>query len=108
MKSAVWISFDLGLRGDYEGMYTWLDQHEAKECGDNFALLRYEHEGELIENLKKDIRDSVEINKKTRIYLIFISSTTKKPKGKFIFGNRKAAPWSGYAGDNGETDEDEI
>jgi hypothetical protein len=33
-RAAVWISFDLGVRGDYEGMYAWLDTHNAKECGD--------------------------------------------------------------------------
>jgi len=30
-----WLSFDLGLRGNYELLYAWLDAMEAKECGDN-------------------------------------------------------------------------
>jgi hypothetical protein len=29
-----WISFDLGLQGDYEPLYEWLDRHEALECGE--------------------------------------------------------------------------
>ena len=32
--NTVWISYDLGIRGDYEGLYAWLDSHRAKECGD--------------------------------------------------------------------------
>jgi hypothetical protein len=38
MKSAIWLTFDLGVRGDYETLYTWLDQRLAKECGDNVAF----------------------------------------------------------------------
>ncbi len=25
MKKALWISYDIGVRGDYEGLYAWLD-----------------------------------------------------------------------------------
>jgi len=32
MKSAVWISFDLDIKGDYKGFYAWLDNHGAREC----------------------------------------------------------------------------
>ena len=109
MKSGVWISFDLGLRGDYEGMYTWLDRHGAQECGDNFAHIReFEHRGELIAELKKDIEDSVDINRKTRIYTIFLPPDGDGPKGMFILGGRKAAPWSGYAVDKEQMEEDVI
>lgn len=34
MESAIWISYDFGVREDYEGIYTWLDEHGAIECGD--------------------------------------------------------------------------
>ena len=40
-KQVIWISFDLGIRGDYENLYAWLDEHGAKECGDNFASIIY-------------------------------------------------------------------
>jgi len=33
MKKLIWIAFDLGVRGDYDGIYEFLDTHEAKECG---------------------------------------------------------------------------
>jgi hypothetical protein len=32
MKKAVWISFDLGVQGDYEGLYGWLDRLDAQTC----------------------------------------------------------------------------
>ena len=25
MQTRIWLSFDLGVSGDYEGMYMWLD-----------------------------------------------------------------------------------
>lgn len=103
MISTIWISYDLGVRGDYEGLYAWLDDHEAKECGDSIAVLKYSHSGDLVEKIKSDLKAAVEINKKTRIYVIYRDRSTNKNKGKFIFGNRKAAAWIGF----GQSD-DEI
>ncbi|SLM29814.1 conserved hypothetical protein [Desulfamplus magnetovallimortis] len=97
MKQSIWISFDLGVRGDYEGLYQWLDSKGAIECGDNFAFFKYESSGDIIENLKNEIEESIEINKKTRIYIIYRNGVDAKMKGRFIFGTRKAAPWTGYA-----------
>jgi hypothetical protein len=53
--STVWISYDLGVRGDYESIYSWLDAHGAKECGDSLAVLTYRHDGQLIDKLKADL-----------------------------------------------------
>lgn len=108
MKRTIWISYDLGVRGDYEGIYTWLDEHEAIECGDSLSLLKYEFSGDLIEDLKKDIQDSVDLTKKTRIYVIWRDATTKKMKGRFIFGTRKSPPWTGYASGEEEFEDEEI
>lgn len=33
----VWISYDLGVQADYDGLYQWLDEHKARECGDSVA-----------------------------------------------------------------------
>ena len=107
MISTVWISYDLGVRGDYEGLYAWLDDHEAKECGDSIALLKYSHSGDLIEGIKSDLQVAVEINKKTRIYVIFRDHSTNKNKGKFIFGKRKAAAWVGFGASAGENVDEE-
>lgn len=97
MKSVIWISYDLGVRGDYEGVYTWLDRHGAKECGNNMAFLEYEYSGELAEVLKKDIEESIQVDKKTRIYVVYREPGTGKLEGRFLIGGRKASPWEGYA-----------
>jgi len=107
MKRAIWLSFDLGVRGDYEGIYTWLDEHDATECGDNVAFLDYEFKGELLEALKRDLKESVDVTRKTRIYVIHRDPKKKTMKGRFIFGSRKAPPWSGYGRGEEEVEADE-
>jgi len=42
MKKAVWISYDLGIKGDYQGLYSWLDDHDAIECGNSVAFIQFE------------------------------------------------------------------
>lgn len=103
MKHFVWVSFDLGIKGDYEGMYTWLDRHDAKECGDSVACFSYDHSGDLLQDIKQDLSDSVELDAKSRIYVIRL--VDGKMKGAFIFGRRRNAPWAGLAG-TGEQAED--
>jgi hypothetical protein len=53
LKKTIWLSYDLGIRGDYKGLYEWLDNHEAKECGDSVGVLIYEFNNNL-EELKID------------------------------------------------------
>lgn len=109
MKKAIWISYDIGVRGDYEGLYAWLDSKGAIECGDSLAFFTYEtDDDDIINSLKLEIENAVEITKKMRIYVIYLGTETNKMKGRFIFGTRKAAPWSGYAGEPGQTAEDEV
>ena len=94
MKRLVWISYDLGASGDYEGLYAWLDDHDAKECGDSVACLRFSYEGDILEALEKDIRDAVSLNKRSRIYVVF--SGQNNVRGRFVIGRRKRGPWEGY------------
>jgi hypothetical protein len=95
-RGYVWMSFDLGVRGDYDGMYEFLDSHEAKECGDSLAIFNYEYKKDIIAELKKDLEKLVNIDKRTRIYVIYPVPISKH-KGKFLFGSRKAPPWAGFA-----------
>ncbi|MHB9292468.1 hypothetical protein Holit_01566 [Hollandina sp. SP2] len=37
MSTRVWLSYDLGIKGDYANLYIWLDEHKALECGDSIA-----------------------------------------------------------------------
>lgn len=112
MKSAIWISYDLGATGDYEGMYAWLDDRSAKECGSGFAFVKqYDHDNEdLMAELKSDIEAAVDLNKRSRIYVIRSIKKGQKLRkaGRFLIGGRKGTPpWDGY-GQQGETDDDEA
>lgn len=101
MKTAIWLSYDLGVRGDYESLYAWLDDHQAAECGDSVAFLNYHHTGPVVSAVKSEIKKSLDITRNVRIYLIHRDSETKKIKGTFLFGGRKAAPWSGFGSRGG-------
>jgi hypothetical protein len=103
MKTLVWISYDLGLKADYESLYSWLDNHGATECGDSVAVLNYEYKKDLAAELTKDLGSSVTLEKRDRIYIIWAEGP--KTKGRFLFGSRKAARWAGYGSHEPVVDE---
>lgn len=96
MKKRFWISFDLGIAGDFEGIYEWLDAHEAVECGENCASIVFETKADPFKEIAAALKKAVQFRKKDRVYLI-----GRKPDGKqygaFIIGRRRRSPWSGYA-----------
>ncbi|MCL5405277.1 MAG: hypothetical protein M1398_00870 [Deltaproteobacteria bacterium] len=104
MKKWIWISYDLGVKGDYEGLYAWLDNHDAKECGDSLAGLEYVYTSDLVEEIQKDLSQSISLARHDRVYMIWRED--RKMKGKFLFGKRKAAPWSGYGSKEPQIDEE--
>ncbi|MCK9423465.1 MAG: hypothetical protein M0Q38_12795 [Bacteroidales bacterium] len=99
MKKSVWISYDLGIKGDYPGLYRWLDSHKAKECGNNVAFLSYEYKSDLIEEIKVDLKKAIEFKNGDRIYIVYneLKESKQHSLGLFIIGNRKSSPWVGYA-----------
>lgn len=104
-KKAIWISYDLGLRGDYAGLYAWLDTHGARECGDSTAYVLVETLGNDISDwLKKELESHMKLLPKDRIYIIYQDKL--KMKGKFVNGGRKRAPWEGYGQQEVENAED--
>jgi len=103
VKSAIWLSYDLGVNGDYEGMYAWLDDHGAKECGATAAYLQFIYDGDLPGSLKSDIERVVALNKRSRIYVI--CRKDEKMAGRYLIGHRKGTPWEGF-GNKDETEED--
>jgi hypothetical protein len=106
MKQAVFMSFDLGVSGDYEGLYRWLDALNARECGDSVAFFFFEARRDLPSEIQASLKKSVKLDSRTRIYAIFIGDD-KKMKGRFLFGRRKASPWTGFAPNKiAEEDED--
>lgn len=107
LKTTLWISYDLGVSGDYDGMYTWLDTHNAVECGDSFAfILNYEYQGDIVATLRKELKESVKLEKRSRVYAIY-KKPTGSSKGSFLFGGRKQAPWAGFAPGSSEDVDDE-
>lgn len=108
MKIRVWLSYDLTARGDYENLYYWLDSVKALECGSSMSTFFWSTNE--IENIKSEIRqslkESVNFNKKDRVYLVF-KKENGNYTGGFIIGSRKASPWEGYAEEYTEEDEEE-
>jgi len=97
-KKVVWISYDLGLQGDYSGLYSWIDQNKGKECGDSLALIEIEGISDDIPKIIESQLDAnVKLTKRDRIYIIYRDDASDKVKGKFIFGGRKRSPWEGYS-----------
>lgn len=106
MKKNVWMSYDLGVQGDYDHMYAWLDNHEALECGDSIAYFEYEipydmNDSDFLKAIKNDLENTISFNPGNRVYVIRYVPEENTYYGKFIIGRRKASPWEGY-GDKAE------
>lgn len=99
MKQSIWLSYDLGIKGDYPGLYKWLDSHKAKECGNSVAYFSYEYKTDLKAELKADLSKNIEFKNGDRIYIIANLPKDGKVQtfGNYLIGNRKASPWEGYA-----------
>lgn len=97
-KNWLWMSYDLGIKGDYQGLYSWIDDHEGKECGNSVAYLCFEYDTDVLPELEKDLKTKVNFQPGDRIYIVRIEKVNqeKKIRGRFIIGNRKANPWEGY------------
>jgi hypothetical protein len=83
-----WISFDLGLRGEYEPLYAWLDRQQARECGTNLATFLSD---KTRSKIAKELTQILDMDRKPRIYII-----NMREGGKFVIGKRTVAPWTGY------------
>jgi len=105
MKKTFWLSFDLGLKGDYPGLYAWLDGCQAKECGYGLAVFKFECQtDDPATEIGAELRKQVQFEEmKDRVYLIWRDDEKGKNAGAFLIGRRKAAPWEGYAVSEGES-----
>lgn len=106
----VWLTFDLGVRGDYDGLYQWLDEHKAVECGNGVATFEFDFGSPklpsiasimpMLDNLKNELKERVEgIETKGRVYVLTLVNVSDNlsPAGVFLFGSRKQSPWDGFA-----------
>jgi hypothetical protein len=99
-----WISFDLGLQGDYRPLFEWLDRQDAKEhgdgqgaqeCGENVATFRSDKTTAQIQ--KEIVRVLGGQKENARVYLIGRNEEGKYT-GRFIVGKRRRSPaWKGFA-----------
>lgn len=112
IQRAIWLSYDLGIGGDYPGLYKWLDNHNAIECGNSVAFFRYEIENNelahLTEMLSEELRKAINLRAGDRLYIIHKESAASGQiiKGTFICGRRKSNPWEGYGDNESIPDED--
>lgn len=112
MKKGIWLSYDLGVEGDYKRFYAWLDDHDAVPCGTSMAYLQYEwdvnNDRESVERLRNDIRSKVSIEPRNNIYLVRGKNVggEKKVTGSFLFGKRMSTPWEGYGSSDTETSDE--
>lgn len=96
-KKTFWLSYDLGLKGDYNSLYRWLDQQKAKECGDSLAVFEFLClTNDPKEEIKQSLLTQIEFNKTDRVYLIWRDDNKQANLGAFIIGHRKQSPWEGY------------
>jgi hypothetical protein len=95
-KQGIWLAFDLGVRGDYESLYKWLDARQAKECGENVAYVQFEYEKNLLDDLTTSLQSNVKMTGASRFYVIGRWKEDLKIRGRFIIGNRKPPPWTGF------------
>jgi hypothetical protein len=97
IEKTFWLSYDLGLKGDYQGLYRWLDSVKAMECGNNFAVFKKNDSLNVVQEIETDLSAKVTFKEGDRVYLIWKDAKTDKIKGQFIKGHRKPAPWEGYS-----------
>lgn len=78
-------------------MYTWLDNHQAVECGDGMAslLVECENRDTVERDVLSQLEENVNLAPSDRIYLLY-RRADNMTKGSFIHGRRKANPWEGY------------
>lgn len=106
-KRRCWLVFDLGLRGNYERLYAWLDKMQAEECGDSVATF-------ITEKTRAEIKEELSkfLDKNARIYFIESQGGIVRNKevgrgiGGFIKGGRITSPWAGYGKEQIEVEEE--
>lgn len=96
-EKAYWMSYDLGVGGDYQHLYQWLDDKDAKPCGDSVAFFYFKYntdnpDKELLEAIQKIVK----LESGNIIYVVRKKEDEAAYYGSFLFGKRKSAPWVGY------------
>jgi hypothetical protein len=102
------MSYDLGVDGDYDGLYHWLDKVGAKECGDSVASFDFKYSSKFEVELKRALKGAFKVTKRTRVYIVRREPKNgeSRVKGSWLIGSRRAAPWAGHAYSYDRSDEE--
>ena len=103
-----WMSYDLGVGGDYDRLYQWLDDHKAVPCGNSVAYFEYQYqEGENPdEKLKEELLEKIGLKPGNILYIIRKKEGGNNSIGSFIYGKRQAAPWTGFGSTSLQNDDE--
>ena len=105
MGFRIWLSFDLGIDGNYSDLYAFLDDKGAKECGESLATMVLPSRADL-DRFITEIKKRTKPRKTDRLYVVY-AKENGGVTGKFIHGARKRSPWAGYSNGVEEDDTDE-
>ncbi|MEM0578308.1 hypothetical protein [Flavobacterium polysaccharolyticum] len=107
MKKTIFISYDFGMKGDYEGLFKWLDENNAEERGYGIGIIKeypckptIKTDIDFIKSVRNELKDKIKVGSNDRIYMIWNSFEVNKLKAGFLFGKSKQSPWTGYAQNN--------
>lgn len=99
-----WLSYDLGVGGDYPGLYQWLDDRQAKFCGNSMAYFKFDvPDNDGFNKLTQELVAHVKLTPGNILYAIGMDEKGQF-MGRFLYGKRKAAPWVGYGNADPEVD----
>jgi hypothetical protein len=107
MKTKVyWLSYDLGVGGDYQHLYQWLDDKDAKPCGNSVAFFYFQYKSsEPDKELLEEIKQTVNLEPGNVLYVVRKKEDDEKYYGSFLYGKRKSAPWVGYGTKTSEVED---
>jgi hypothetical protein len=104
VKKTIFITFELGMRGDYESLYKWLDEKKAEERGYGVAIIKeyvidtsIKKDIDFLRLVKKELTQKVSFGNTDRVYMIWNGFENNLIKAGFIYGKAKQAPWTGFA-----------
>ena len=100
MEIGVWLSYDLGIKGDYQNLYAWLDDQNAIECGNSIAYFKFNATSyaSIEKDIQKSLKSKITFNLGDRIYIVSKREIGEEIRtiGRFIIGKRKSNPWEGF------------
>ena len=99
MTKNFWLSYDCdgSDSNNYRELYTWLESHQAQECGNSVAFIRdYEYENDFIAEITAELNTIPHVE---RLYICSQEDQDAQFLGRFIKGSRKVNPWKDFRKD---------